>query len=449
MQETETEPMRKIMVVALREYNAAVRTKAFLIGLLAMPILMGGSIVLQWLLKDFRDVKDKTFAVIDRTPGRQVVGAIEEAVTNRDKNLNDKETGKQVRPRFKIERAVSEGDNGLDELRVQLSDRVRKGELLGVLEIHPDVLKLDFKPTEKDPGLRYQTNRPTEQEFIGLAKDAAASTVRLARSKSANLPLDKVLLVVADVKVESKGLSQRDAEGKIVDASDQSKLAPIFVPMGMMMLMFMMTLMSSTPLMQGVVEEKMQRIAEVLLGSVSPFQLMLGKLIGMTGVALTMAAFYLGGAYWAAHRFHYAEFLSPTLLVWFLLFQTLSVLMFGSLFIAIGAACTDMKETQTLMWPVMILAVMPLFMLGNVLQEPNSSIATAMSFFPFATPALMIARQAIPPGIPLWQPLLGAGLVLATTLLCVYAAGRIFRVGLLMQGKGARLGEMAQWVFRG
>jgi ABC-2 type transport system permease protein len=123
--------------------------------------------------------------------------------------------------------------------------------------------------------------------------------------------------------------------------------------------------------------------------------------------------------------------------------------MFGSLFIAIGAACTDMKETQNLLWPVMLLAAMPLFLLGSVLHEPNGPVTRGLSFFPFATPTLMIARQAMPPGIPAWEPAVGVVLVLLTTIFCVYAAGRIFRVGILMQGKGARIGEMLKWVFRG
>jgi ABC-2 type transport system permease protein len=97
----------------------------------------------------------------------------------------------------------------------------------------------------------------------------------------------------------------------------------------------------------------------------------------------------------------------------------------------------------------MLLAMLPLFIIGNVMREPNSPVATGLSFFPFATPMLMIARQAVPPGLPWWQPAVGVVVVLATTVLCVYAAGRIFRVGILMQGKGARLGEMVRWVFRG
>ena len=99
--------------------------------------------------------------------------------------------------------------------------------------------------------------------------------------------------------------------------------------------------------------------------------------------------------------------------------------------------------------PVMLLVCLPLFFLGNIMREPNSAIARGLSFFPFSTPMLMIARIASPPGLPWWEPTLGVLLVLATTVLCVWAAGRIFRVGILMQGKGARLGDLARWVLQG
>src|SRR5262249_23188454 len=101
------------------------------------------------------------------------------------------------------------------------------------------------------------------------------------------------------------------------------------------------------------------------------------------------------------------------------------------------------------LWPVMLLATLPMFFLAPVLQEPNSAFAEGISFFPPSTPMLMIARQAVPPGIPWWQPFVGAALALATTIVIVWVAGRIFRVGLLLQGKGARLGEIAKWVIRG
>jgi ABC-2 type transport system permease protein len=207
--------------------------------------------------------------------------------------------------------------------------------------------------------------------------------------------------------------------------------------------------MTATPLMQSVVEEKMQRIAEVLLGSVRPFELMMGKLVGMMAVSLTIAGVYLSGAYWAASHFGFGDYISIDLLVWFLVFQTMADLMFGSLFIAVGAACTDMKETQNLLLPIMLLVCLPLFLMGNIIQDPAGPVVRGLSFFPFATPNLMIVRLALQPGLPWWEPALGVVVVLLSTIFCVYAAGRIFRVGILMQGKGARIGEMLKWVVRG
>jgi ABC-2 type transport system permease protein len=201
--------------------------------------------------------------------------------------------------------------------------------------------------------------------------------------------------------------------------------------------------------MQSVVEEKMQRIAEVLLGSVSPFELMMGKLLGIVGVSLTMATIYLVGGYIAIHNAGFAQYFPGHVVWWFVLFQGMAVLLYGSIFIAIGAACSDMKEAQNMLTPVMIIVVSPMLVWFQVLKEPLAPLSLALSLFPPATPMLMIVRQAVPPGVPLWQPLLGVALVLLSMLVCVVAAGRIFRVGILIQGKGATVGQMIRWVFRG
>jgi ABC-2 type transport system permease protein len=437
--------MRKVLVIALREYNAAVRTKAFILSLLIMPLLMGGSILVQAALKGFRDTHEKVFAVIDHTGNPTLFEALQKAVDGWNAGAKDAE-GKLIKPPFALKREPAPADpDALRELRVELSQQVRKGKLAGVLEVPADVASYPPVKESNRSAIIYRSNRLTQPEFQELAKSALTEAIRKERSQKADLSFDKVEKVTAPVVVESKSLLSPTGEESKVD----SRVASLFVPLVLMLMMFMMVLMTSTPLMQGVVEEKMQRIAEVLLGSVPPFQLMLGKILGMTAVSLTIAAVYLSGAYWAAVRFEFAALISPWLIAWFLLFQTLASLMYGSLFIAIGAACTDMKETQNLLWPVMLLATLPMFMLGSVLQEPNSGVVTVVSFFPFATPMLMIARLAIPPGAPWWQPYVGIALVLATTLLCIYAAGRIFRVGILLQGKGANLGQLLRWVFRG
>jgi ABC-2 type transport system permease protein len=448
--------MRKVWVIAAREYFATVRTKAFVIGLLIVPVLMGGSIVLQKLLGGFRDTADLHFDVIDRAGDSQLVAALQSNLDAYNRTqVNDPDTGKQTRPKFdvKVLKPANDSPEAVDELRERLSNEVRKGDLFGFLEIGPDVLT----PPPPDPekakahqGLRYQSNRPTHQAFPKLAEATISAAVQERRGLKTGLDPARLHEVMRPVELESKGLSKRNkVTGKLEDDSESGRFASLIVPGVMMVLMYMIILMGSTPLMQGVVEEKMNRVAEVLLGSVRPFHLMLGKLIGMTGVSLTMTAVYLSGIYWAARHYGFAEYVGPDLIAWFLLFQALASLMYGSLFIAVGAACTDLKETQTLMWPVLLLAMIPMFVLGNVLEEPNGPVATGLSFFPFATPSLMMARLGVPPGVPLWQPFAGVGVVLLTTLACVYAAGRIFRVGLLLQGKGANFGQMMRWVVKG
>lgn len=452
--------MHKLLVVALREYNAAVRTKAFLIGLLIMPVMMGGSIVIQLLLKDLHDIKDKHFAIVNRTGRPNLFARLEAQVADYNDKRTLDEHGKQVKPHFVLEDVPPPSDAAqVPALRAELSDRVRKGELFGFVEIGPEVfankplntLPVRKKGKSEEPAdLRYQSNRPTYYEFPRFIEEAINYLVQEERGEKAHVDLQTVRWIVQPVHLETKGLSKLNpATGEVEDASDEGQFAPFFVPFGLLMLMFMVIMMSATPLMQGVVEEKMQRIAEVLLGSVRPFELMMGKLIGMSAVSLTITAVYLAGAYWAAHRYGFSEYIGGELLTWFLVFQSLAALMYGSLFIAIGAACTDMKETQNLLWPVMLLACLPMFVVGTVLQEPNNPVATGLSFFPFSSPMLMIARMAVPPGIPWWQPLLAVAGSLLTTMVCVYVAGRIFRVGLLMQGKGAKLGELVQWVIRG
>jgi ABC-2 type transport system permease protein len=456
--------MRKVLIVAVREYLASVRTKAFIISLVIMPVLMLGSIAVQHLLQGFRDTKKETYAVIDRSGGGFYPLLKEDAERYNETQTKD-QSGKPIKPQFDLEEAdLGDGSEAhVNELREQLSERVKHGDLVGFLEIGPDVLKpppaaekpqaLETEAEKKERerrGIRYQSNRPTHEEFARLAAQKITHVVQERRCAEEKLALNKVERLLRPVELHPKGLSQRNRKtDKVEDASDKDRFIPLVVPGALMMLMFMVMMMGATPLMQGVLEEKMQRIAEVLLGSVQPFALMLGKLLGMTAVSLTITAVYLGGGLWAAYEYDFTRYLGVGLLLWFFLFQALASLMYGSLFIAIGAACTDTKETQNLLWPVMLLACLPMFVLGNVLQEPNSAVCTGMSFFPFATPMLMTARLGVPPGVPWWQPVLGVAVVLATTLACVWAAGRIFRVGLLMQGKGASFREITRWVFRG
>ncbi len=298
--------------------------------------------------------------------------------------------------------------------------------------------------------MRYQTETPLDDDFPNWATTTVSGLAATQRTAAAKVSLKTLMDSIIPVPLVTKKLSRKDpVSGKISDAAEESRAATFLAPAGLCVLMFMMILVTTAPLMQSVFEEKTNRIAEVLLGSLRPFELMMGKLLGMVGVSLTTAALYLGSAYWAANRYGFAEYLPASLVAWFLVYQTLGVLMYGSLFIAIGAACADIKETQSLTMPVMLVAMIPMFTLVNIIEHPSSPLSTGLSFFPFATPSVMLIRQSIPPGIPWWQPAVGILGMLAMTTACVYAAGRVFRVGLLMQGKGANFAQMAKWVVRG
>jgi ABC-2 type transport system permease protein len=473
--------MRKAFVIAVREYNAAVRTKSFLISLVVLPVLIGGAGFMQWMLRNQVDTAEKRFAVIDRTPGETLVASLKSASEIWNKAGILDESGRQVRPTFVIERVAPSADRpeAIDEQRFDLSERIRKESLFAFLEIGERVLEPAPLAQKHSPGplamaerpkgldakdgtppasltsndrfaIRYQSASPNFDAFRHWAKPVLDEAIGKARCAALGLPADKVQAAVQPAPLLTKGLTRRNpASGQLEEARDENPIVSFLVPGGLLVLMFMLILIGSTPLMQGVVEEKMQRIAEVLLGSVQPFDLMMGKLLGLVGVSVTLAAVYLSGAYWALNHYGYADLISAQVLAWFMVFLVLGVLMYGSLFIAVGAACTDLRETQAMLWPVMLLAMLPMFVWTNVVREPNSAFSTVASFLPNATPMLMLVRVAVPPGVAWWQPVVGMVGVLAATMACVYAAGRIFRVGLLLQGKAASPRELLRWVFQG
>ncbi len=445
--------MRKVIVVAMREYQAAVKTKAFLITLIAMPLIWGGSIVVQLALRNKVDVNDKRVAVLDYSG--QIYAAIEaEAKARNEADIENEgifegvgDARRQVKPRYLFEQ-VQPSDADPVRAALALSQRVRKNDpndIMAFVVIGAEVVDADVKGAP----VNYHSNSPTYDDIQNWLRKPINARIRELRLASAHLDATLVNSITSARPVANLGLVSVDEAGQIKAAEETNELANIFVPMGLMMLMLMVVMVGASPLVQSVLEEKTLRIAEVLLGSVEPFPLMMGKLLGMVGVSLTIVTFYLVGAFFAIRQAGYAQFFPAHVIWWFVVFQALAVLMYGALFVAVGAAVSDMKEAQSLITPVMVIAVAPMFVWINVVKEPTSSFSMMLSFIPPATPMLMVLRQAVPPGIPAWQPAVGIGLVLLATIACVFAAGRIFRVGILMQGKGAKFGEMMRWVIRG
>lgn len=452
--------MRKIAVVAMREYQAAVRTKAFIVTLVAMPVLMGGGILLTTAMQDRVDTADKTVAVLDRSGA--LFEPLQRAAQQRNKEaIFAPDTGRQIRPRYLLQRADFDTIDPSPEQLAEQCRKVRSGELFALVVIGPNVRHADpvTAPDGKVMGFKtadsvdVYSDATSFDEFNGWLRGTVNVLIRDARFADAELPKEKIDQASAHVPVVARKPLTVDAEtGVIVGGTRKREGADLLVPMIAMFLMFIVISIGAAPLINSVLEEKMQRIAEVLLGSVTPFQLMAGKLIGMVGVSLTILTVYLVGAVLGARSAGWAEFIPAnlrTLVIWFITFQALAVLMFGAMFIAIGAACSDMKEAQSMLMPVWIVIAFPMMVWFVVVKEPTSPFSTILSLVPPATPMLMMLRTAAVPNLPLWQPLLGVGLVLLTTVFCIFVAGRIFRVGLLVQGKGARLADILKWALRG
>ena len=436
--------MNKVLVVFKREYLAQVQSKTFLITIILMPILMGGSILVQKFVGDGVDTKDRKIAIIDRTG--QLFEPIQQLAAARNEREIKNDEGVLTRPPFVLTQVEPAAD--VKQQHLELSQQIKAKKLNAFLDIGPGLLRSAATDDTTDD-VRYHSQSPTDREFINWLNGRLNQLVLPARFEEAKLSADIVSKAIRPIDVRNLGLIKVDESGNVKDAEESDRFTAFVVPYGFCMLMFMAVMISGPQMMQNIIEEKMQRIAEVLIGSIPPFQLMLGKLLGVMGVALTLLSLYLVGGFIVADYYDMADLLPVSQIVWMLVYGALAMVMFGAVFSGIGAACSEVKDAQSLLMPVMIFIILPLMMIVPIIQAPNGPLATWMSFIPPATPMIMITRMAVPPGIPWWQPYAGVPLVLAFSAFCVFAAGRVFRIGILIQGKPPKASELAKWIIKG
>ncbi len=436
--------MLKTFTIAAREYNAVVRSKAFVISIVLLPVMMVGSMAVARLGQKAQGERLRTFAVVDRTRGEMIYPRLVAELDRRS----------DLKTRFQLEHIAPPDDPAkLDQQNFILSERVRQGALAGILEIGRDVPDaiIPDKPSDlaADETVRYRTNTPAGLAFREWAARAINRIVQRQHLAGLDLTDEQMMQIQSQVAVVNKGLARKDAAGAVVYSEPDRDVASFLIPFGLVFLMFIVVIIGAVPMMQGIIEEKQNRIAEVLLGSVSPFQLMAGKVLGIVATTFTLILVYLSGGYFAAQRAGMIEYLPTHVLGWFMVFQLLSVLMYGSLYIAIGAACTDTKEVQSLLMPVNLVMAAPLMLMIPILMNPGSVLARLLTYFPPATPFVTVARLSVPPGLSVLELCISIAIVLGMTVSLVWASGRIFRVGILMQGKGANLGLLLKWVMRG
>jgi ABC-type Na+ efflux pump permease subunit len=435
--------VRKVLAIARAEYLESVRSKAFLAGVLLMPLMVGGSALMQTLLGDRVDLSDRRCAVVD--PTGELWPVLQAAVETRNAE-GIWETGEdgereQVRPRFRLERHEPAAG---EDAELALSDRARGGELQGFLLISPDAAALDGEFGERP--LAYHTREPTFTELPTWLGQTLDAHIRALRFEAAALDMQLVGRLDRRVPLDTWGLVSRKSDGSVKQADRESEARTFGIPAAAMFLLFMLVMVSAPQLMNQVLEEKMQRIAEVLVSAVTPFQLMLGKLLAGALVSMTLALLYLGGIWWATHHFGIDHFVPPEIYLWFPLLLVLALVTYGSMFSALGSACSELRDAQSMMMPAMIAVMIPLFAWTAILESPNGPVARVLTFVPSATPTVLLLRLAAQPGPPAWETALAALYSLATAAVFVWASGRIFRIGLLAQGQTPSLRKLAGWI---
>lgn len=479
--------MNKILVVAKREYTAAVRTKAFLVSLLLMPILMFGGIFVQNQTRKLADTNTYKVAVLDRTPGGKLAEAIVEAAKARNSSEIVNSEGKRTGPAFEIEKvapAPLSDKSAVDQQRLELSNRARSKDLLGFIEIGSRIIEPSApatKPaapavtqnededekqaqdmakmlsgksdgTPDDLQILYSTNQPTLTAFRQwVTGSVLVREIWQARAAKLGVSANIVQQIsLPKVELSDRGMAQATAAGGVTyEANNANVITNFILPVALVMLMFIAVMVGASPLATNIVEEKQLRIAEVLLGGLRPFELMFGKLLGGAATAITLAAIYFAGIFIVASKMNMLQYVRTDTMLWFLLFAVVGVMMYGSLFIAAGAAVTTMKEAQTTLTPVMLVVAMPFFVLTPIVQYPSGMLARCAAFFPLTAPSVSIIRAAIPSGAQPWEMVISAISAILGMLLVVWIAGRIFRAGMLLTSKPASIKEAIRWVISG
>lgn len=414
--------------------------------LVLMPVLMGGSGIAMYLLRGQVDTTDKQVTVLDRSG--IVADMLLKAVEERNKSaVYDKKTGKKIQPAYIID-IVKPDEKDPQAQRLRLSDRIRLGELHGFLEIGSNVRHP--KGEQSTFSIKYHAKNAAVDNIRNWLNNTINPYLRKVRIKDAGVDESKADEIMAWLQVEAMGLVSVDEEtGEIKEAKRTSEAEAFLVPVILFFLMFMLVMMGAMPLLQTTMEEKTQRIAEVLLGCLKPHEFMAGKVIGGLAVSLTVAFIYIIGGIYFLGKVGLKDFIPFYIIPWFFIFLVLEIIMLGSLLAALGSACNDPKDAQNLTFPAMIPVFFPMFIFMPILQEPTSSFATWLSLFPPFTPMLMLIRKAAPVGIPAWQPWVGLVGVVLFTAFVVWVGGRIFRIGILMQGGAPKLSNMIKWAIRG
>jgi len=420
--------MRKVWAVIRREFIERVRTKWFLVSTILAPMFMIGVTVVPSLLMT-RAGKVNRIVLVDE-------GA--EGFAGRLK------TQLEASNRYRVNVLERSADRH-DAVRDSLTDAIRSEDIDGFLTVSPATVESGVAEYRG----RNVSSLTDMQVMEGLLRQGVI-TERLMREG----------VDPAVVQQAQHGIDLRTVRVTKHGATGESGMATFFLGYGVGIVLYMIILIYGINVMRSVLEEKQTRIIEVLVSSLRPFQLMLGKVIGVGGVGLFQFGIWGLTGYLVMHfrtqllgAFHISAsqvnaFAMPTiagsLLVVIAVYFILGYLLYSALFAVVGASVTADSEAQQAQQPVMMLLVFSLIVSFAALNDPSGQLAIVTSMIPFSSPIIMPVRVATS-DVPTSQLTLSLAISAVSSLLVVWVSARVYRIGILMYGKRPNMKELWRW----
>ena len=470
--------MYKILIAAAREFRSTVLTKAFFFGVILFPLIILGGITLitsLGLLSSEKSAIIGEIAVADSTESRIVARSLEAAFDPEVIRARREAQAAQVqaemeklapqfanRPEFQIAMGVAFGrpmeitvvEVGPDFDPEAQKARIRSGELLAFIAASEETMQLpdpDAEGTEaaaagNDPHV-LPINTYHLAHDPGLDGDVIDNIERVVRGAVTHQRfIDRGF---DPAEIERLNRTPRVQKMSITESGETRSVEGLnmIIPIVFMMLIWISVMSGGQYLLMSTIEEKSSRVMEVLLSAISPLQLLTGKILGQGVVGLLILLIYAGVGIFAANQMNVMSLVPLDIIPWLILYFLMAYFFFAALMAAVGSAVTEISEAQSLMGPIMTLLMFPLILWFWIADSPNSLFSQIMSFVPPATPFVMILRlsQTTDP-VPMWQvitaPIVGA-LGVAFT---VWAATKIFRIGVLMYGTPPTLAGLIKWL---
>ena len=432
---------RRVRSVARREFLARVRSRWFLFSTLVVPLLFLGAMILPAVLVDRSAGEPKPLLIVDETDERLSDPLIEllreDGVPAR--RLPDRARGAADRGRV--------AGTTLDTLRSRILAEEGASDddaAAAWLYLPPDLVQGGEATLVEDR----ETGPLLRRSVSGALREVVTSR-RLERAGLGGAEVEDALRPVS-VKVEP--LRVEDGPAGLRQA-----LGFMFA-----MALYVMFIVYGQMIARGVLEEKTSDIVEILVSSLRPWEMMLGKILGIGAVGLTQVAIWVGviglaSAFGLASAapalaelgLDISQIAFPwDLILWSMVYFFTGYLLYSGVFAAAGAMVTSEQDIQQVLIPALIPLVLPILVLPAAMQTPDAGWVVVMSLIPFFSPILRPMRIAAS-HVPVWQSLLAVALLLVTTYLLARAAGRIYRMGILMKGKRPNLPEFVRWIRHG